>query len=77
MLTLYSKTNCPNCVKLKTQLNMWNVQFEEVNIEKNMNAKNFVIDQGHRSVPVLYDGLTNIEINNLTKLKLQQIVGGF
>ena len=77
MLTVYSKTNCPNCVKLKTQLNSWGIQYEEVNIEKNMDARTFVLDAGHRSVPVLYNGLENINTSGLTKQKLQQIIGGF
>jgi len=77
MLTVYSKNNCPNCVKLKNQLASWNVEYEEVNIEQDMHARNFVIEQGHRSVPVLYNNLENINTNDLTKEKLQQIIGGF
>lgn len=77
MLTVFSKNNCPNCVKLKNQLNSWNVQYEEVNIEQDINARNFVVEQGHRMVPVLYNGSENIQTSNLTKEKLQQIIGGF
>lgn len=77
MLTVYSKNNCPNCVKLKNQLNMWNIQYTEQNIEENMDARNFVVGQGHRMVPVLYNDMEHILTNGLTKEKLQQIIGGF
>jgi glutaredoxin len=77
MLTVYSKNNCPYCVKLKNQLTSWNVEFNEVNIEQDKDAKNFVVDQGHRTVPILYNGLEHIKHEGLTKEKLQQIIGGF
>jgi bacteriocin-like protein len=77
MLVVYSKNNCPNCVKLKNQLKMWNVEYTEQNIEENMDARNFVVDQGHRTAPVLYNDMEHIPTNNLTKEKLQQIIGGF
>jgi bacteriocin-like protein len=77
MLTVYSKNNCPNCVKLKNQLKSWGVTYEEVNIEQDMDARNFVVEQGHRMVPVLYNGVENITTHDLSKEKLQQIIGGF
>ena len=70
MLTVYSKNNCPQCVKLKTQLKTWGLEYEEVNIEENMDARNFVVEQGPRMVPVLYSNLKNINVNNLTKEQL-------
>ena len=77
MLTVYSKNNCPNCVKLKNQLNAWNVEYTEQNIEENMDARNFLVDQGHRMAPVLYNDMKHIPTHDLTKEKLQQIIGGF
>jgi glutaredoxin len=77
MLTVYSKNNCPYCVKLKNQLTSWNVGFNEVNIEQDKDAKNFVVEQGHRTVPILYNDLEHIKHEGLTKEKLQQIIGGF
>ena len=70
MLTVYSKNNCPYCVKLKNQLNTWGIAFEEVNIEQDKDAKSFVVEQGHRSVPVLYNELEYINHNNITKEQL-------
>mgnify|MGYP000288929924 FL=1 len=77
MLTMYSKNNCPYCVKLKNQLTSWNVGFNEVNIEQDKDSKNFVVEQGHRTVPILYNDLEHIKHEGLTKEKLHQIIGGF
>ena len=74
MLKVYSKNNCPQCVKLKTQLETWGVEYDTVNIDEDMDARNFVIEQGHRMVPVLYNDLQNINVNNLTKEKLLEII---
>lgn len=73
MLTVYSKNNCSYCVKLKNRLDSWGIQYEEVNIEKDTNAKNFVVEQGHRTVPILYNGLEHINHNTLTKDQAQNL----
>ena len=73
MLTMYSKNNCSYCVKLKNQLDSWGVQYEEVNIEQDVNAKNFVVEQGHRTVPILYNELEHINHNTLTKEQAQNL----
>lgn len=73
MLTMYSKNNCSYCVKLKNQLDLWGVQYEEVNIEQDKDAKFFVVEQGHRTVPVLYNELEHINHNTLTKEQAQNL----
>ena len=73
MLTMYSKNNCSYCVKLKNQLDSWGVQYKEVNIEQDPNAKNFVVEQGHRTVPILYNELEHINHNTLTKEQAQNL----
>jgi glutaredoxin len=70
---MYSKNNCSYCVKLKNQLDSWGVQYEEVNIEQDTNAKNFVVEQGHRTVPILYKELEHINHNTLTKEQAQNL----
>lgn len=53
-LTLYTKNLCPYCTQAKTQLKLWGIQFEEINIEEVTEAKDFVINQGHRTMPQIY-----------------------
>ena len=54
MLTLYTKNNCGYCIQAKTLLKNNDIPFEEVNIETNEEAKNFVITEGHKTMPQIY-----------------------
>lgn len=51
MLKIYSKTVCPYCVNAKNFLKAKGIAFEEVNIEENEDAREFLKEHGHRSVP--------------------------
>lgn len=54
MLTLYSKNNCGYCLQAKALLKNNDIPFEEVNIETNTTARDFVIAEGHRTMPQIY-----------------------
>lgn len=54
MLTLYTKNNCAYCLQAKALLKHNDVQFEEINIEEDAAAKEFVISEGHRTMPQIY-----------------------
>ena len=41
MKTLYSKPNCPGCVKLKTEYNQLGIQYVEVVIGKDISLEQF------------------------------------
>lgn len=51
MITVYSKSQCPNCVRAKDLLFNNGVRFVEIDIEADEEAKVFLVDQGFRSVP--------------------------
>jgi len=55
MLTLYSKSACPNCVSAKSYLNNLGIDYNEINIEDDPSARDFLLHQGHRSVPQIYN----------------------
>jgi glutaredoxin 3 len=62
MITVYSKNNCPFCVQAKNLLKLKGVAFEEVNIEEVSEARDFVLKEGHRTVPQIYkDGQLLVE----------------
>jgi glutaredoxin 3 len=62
MITVYSKNNCPFCVQAKNLLKLKGVEFEEVKIDENNEAREFVLTEGHRTVPQLYkDGKLLVE----------------
>jgi glutaredoxin len=54
MLTVYSKNHCPFCDQAKALLNKKNIAFEEVKIDENPAARQFVMEAGHRTVPQIY-----------------------
>jgi glutaredoxin 3 len=54
MLTVYSKTVCPYCVQAKNFLKSKNIPFEEINIEQQPEAREFIMTAGHRTVPQIY-----------------------
>ena len=54
MVTIYSKESCAFCVRSKQYLESNNIQYTEVNIENNLEAREWIIEQGHRTVPQIY-----------------------
>jgi len=54
MLTVYSKANCPQCDQAKSLLELKQVLFQEVRVDLDPVARQYLVDQGHRSVPQIY-----------------------
>jgi glutaredoxin 3 len=54
MLTVYSKNNCPFCTQAKNLLTLKNIPFKEVKIDEDVIAKEFILSEGHRTVPQIY-----------------------
>lgn len=76
MLTVYSKSNCPFCDKAKHLLNTKKIMFETVNIEDDPAAREWLMGQGHRSVPQIYkDGQLFVEggFQGLAKLSDEEL----
>jgi glutaredoxin 3 len=62
MVTVYSKNNCPFCVQAKNLLKLKGIDFQEVKIDEDTTAKEFVLSEGHRTVPQIYkDGRVLVE----------------
>jgi glutaredoxin 3 len=51
---VYSKANCPACTKVKKQLTAKGIDFTEVRVDQNPPDRQFLLDQGHKSVPQVY-----------------------
>lgn len=54
MITIYTKNNCPFCDMAKQLLDKREVSYESINIEENPDAREFLVDGGHRSVPQIF-----------------------
>lgn len=54
MIKVYSTNSCPWCVKAKKYLESLNVEFEELNVQDNMLARDEMINKSKQmGVPVL------------------------
>ena len=54
MIKVFSKEGCPQCDKAKAILTRHGYEYEEVRIDLDEDARNFLVNSGHRSVPQLY-----------------------
>lgn len=53
-IVLYTQNGCPFCDIMKSKLNEWGYMYDEVNIHKMPEQKQFLKEQGHTTVPQLY-----------------------
>ena len=56
MVTVYSKNNCPFCVRAKQLLESKGVEYTEINIENDLESRQMLLDKGLRSVPQIFHG---------------------
>ena len=81
MLTVYSKNNCPFCVQAKNLLQLKGIEYEEIKIDENPEAREFVLAEGHRTVPQIYkDGALFVQggyqgLSKLTESELKEKAG--
>lgn len=53
---MYTRTTCQYCNQAKYLLKSKNIAFKEVNVDKDPSARDFLVGQGHRTVPQIYKG---------------------
>ena len=74
-IKLYTQNDCPYCVTMKKKLDEWGYEYLEINVSNDLSAKSFLKDEGHRTVPQLYQGRINlnkaIHTNEFTKRHLE------
>jgi glutaredoxin len=76
MLKVYSKNNCPFCDKAKHYLKTNGFVYEEVKIDETPEAREWLMAEGHRTVPQIYsNGQLLVEggYQGLAKLNAEQI----
>jgi glutaredoxin 3 len=61
MITVYSKDSCPFCDRAKKLLESRGVEYREINVSQEPAAREFLIEQGLRSVPQIYRGTILIQ----------------
>jgi glutaredoxin len=68
MITIYGRAGCGYCTKAKDLLIQHDIDFTEVRIDENDEAKAFVLSEGHKTVPQLYVNGTLLVENGYTGL---------
>ena len=53
-ITVYTNDFCPYCVQANRQLDRMNFEYEEINIEADAKTRNWLIEQGHRTMQQIY-----------------------
>jgi|TARA_B100001287_G_scaffold264597_1_gene256613 glutaredoxin len=53
-IQVYTKNMCGYCVQAKNYLTNKGIEFEAINIEEKPEAREFVITEGHRTMPQIY-----------------------
>jgi glutaredoxin 3 len=72
-VTVYSTASCPICVRAKTMLDKWQINFNEIRIDNNPAAmKQFAeVTRGARTVPqIIIDGKVIGGFSELTELHM-------
>ncbi|MEW9577346.1 glutaredoxin domain-containing protein [Bacillus toyonensis] len=52
-MKLYTKTICPKCLWVKSELQNANLEFDLINIEQDETAKEIILNAGFFSVPII------------------------
>ena len=73
-LTLYTQDDCGYCHLLKKKLAEWDFRYREINVSYDLFAKEFMKEQGHRTVPQLYWNNTHLNKLPTTDLTKEHIV---
>jgi glutaredoxin-like protein NrdH len=60
---VFSGPGCPNCTTLKNSLTAKGIQFTEVNVRENEEARGFLLEQGFRGIPQLYVNGVHSQLN--------------
>lgn len=54
MITLYSKPLCVYCEMAKQYLTKNDIEYEEIRVDTNPEAREFLLSEGHRTMPQIY-----------------------
>ena len=73
-IMMYTKDNCPQCTIAKGRLKLANISYTEVYIDKQMAARQTLLDAGHKSVPVFYVDGKHIKLEDILAKHVKQQV---
>ena len=80
MLTIYTSPRCHHCTNVKEYLQELDISYKEVDISADQASKDWILEQGHRTVPQIYQGNTLVvedgatSLLRLTKAQIEDII---
>lgn len=74
MITVYTKNNCMPCKMTKRKLQELGVNYKEINVDENLEALEFLMECGFRSLPVVFNNDGHIVIGGYAPNILETIV---
>jgi glutaredoxin len=54
MITIYGRAGCGFCIRAKDLLVEHDIDFTEIRIDEDDKARDFIVSEGHKTVPQLY-----------------------
>ena len=60
-LTIYTKPSCPFCDRAKALMESKGVEYKAIDVSEHPEARDFLVDQGLRSVPQIFNGTTLLQ----------------
>lgn len=55
MITVYTKNNCMSCKMTKRKLQELGVNYQEINVDEDLSALEYLMECGFRSLPVVFN----------------------
>lgn len=74
MITVYTKNNCASCTFTKRKLQELGVNYQEINVDENLEALEFLMEYGFRSLPVVFNSDGPIVIGGYAPNILEKLV---
>jgi len=73
-IILYTQDRCGYCTLLKNKLTEWGYSYTEKNIMYDAEAKKFIKEEGHKTVPQLYYNSSDMLKDDSVYLKREILV---
>ncbi|WNA13868.1 glutaredoxin [Enterococcus phage vB_Efa_VP14] len=74
MITVYTKNNCASCTFTKRKLQELGVNYQEINVDEDLSALEYLMECGFRSLPVVFNNDGPIVIGGYAPNILETIV---
>lgn len=73
MIRLYTQPHCPFCDIMKQKLDEAEIDYVTINIQEDYDAKMYLKDRGHRTVPVLYYEDTHLNSKDTIDYSIEEL----